>query len=433
MLVTSFFLIETFLESFYTRRQIDSMRNAYVKINEASNEGFVLSEEFDVTFKSICEQYNVNIVLIDSESQMLLASSKDYEDMNRKLVEYLFGFGQDKNDVSIEKKDKYEIIRCVESDSDIEYIDMWGILDNGNLFLIRSPLSGIRESVNIALRFFDIVIIVLFMLSVVIFAFLTRRITISELKEKNQYLQENIRQKEAIDEMRKEFLSGVSHELKTPIAIIQGYAEGLKESVNDDDESRDYYCDVIIDESHKMNNMVSKLLDLYHLEFGDFEINIERMDIVSLIRNYIQTIDIIAKEKNVSVIFDETQPIFVDADEYYIEEVLNNYISNAIIHAEGEKRVEISCTVSNDLVTVNVFNTGEQIPEEALPHLYEKFFKVDKSRSREYGGSGVGLSIVKAVLDAMHQKYGVINKENGVLFYFTVSRSVGNDEKHIDM
>ena len=108
----------------------------------------------------------------------------------------------------------------------------------------------------------------------------TLEATISELKTANNELQKDIEKKNRIDEMRREFLANVSHELKTPIALIQGYAEGLKEGVNDDEESRNFYCDVIMDESAKMNNMVKKLLTLNELEFGNSVVTMERFDIV---------------------------------------------------------------------------------------------------------------------------------------------------------
>jgi len=115
---------------------------------------------------------------------------------------------------------------------------------------------------------------------------------------------------------------------------------------------------------------------------------------------------------------DQYDPIFVWADEFKIEEIIQNYYSNAINHLEGEKIIEIRLRKQNNTVRVSVFNTGLPIPEDCIDHIWEKFYKVDKARTREYGGSGVGLSIVKAIMDSMHQKYGVQNYDNGVEFWF---------------
>lgn len=149
--------------------------------------------------------------------------------------------------------------------------------------------------------------------------------TISELKTANNELKKDIQKKEEIDQMRREFLSNVSHELKTPIALIQGYAEGLLEDVNSDPESRKFYCDVIVDEAAKMNNMVKKLLTLNQLESGNDVVSMERFDITALVHNYLQSADLLAKQNGISVHMDQTKEIYVWGDEFKIEEVLMNY------------------------------------------------------------------------------------------------------------
>ena len=244
--------------------------------------------------------------------------------------------------------------------------------------------------------------------------------TISELKSANNKLQKDIEDKIKIDEMRKEFLDNVSHELKTPIALIQGYAEGLNENISDDPESREFYCEVIMDEASKMNKLVKNLLTLNQLESGKDAPVMERFDIVSLIRGVLGSMHIMIEQKEATVIFEETEPVYVWADEFKIEEVVTNYTSNALNHLDGERKVEIKVLQEEDCVKVTVFNTGTPIPEEDIPNLWNKFYKVDKARTREYGGSGIGLSIVKAIIESMNQKYGVCNYDNGVEFWFTL-------------
>lgn len=243
--------------------------------------------------------------------------------------------------------------------------------------------------------------------------------TISELKTANNELQKDIENKIQIDEMRKEFLSNVSHELKTPIALIQGYAEGLLDNINEDKESRDFYCEVIIDEAQKMNKMVKKLLSLNQIEFGNNQMSFERFDIVNLIQNVMLSASILAEQKEAKIAFDKAyEPVFVWADEYMVEEVVTNYISNAINHVDFEKKIEVSLEKHDNVVKIRVFNTGKQIPEEELKKVWIKFYKVDKARTREYGGSGIGLSIVKAIMESLNQRYGVQNHDNGVEFWF---------------
>ena len=344
---------------------------------------------------------------------------------------------------------------------------MWGLLDNGYLFMIRSALEGIHENVSISNHFLVYVGMVSIVVSMALGIFLSNKITkpilkladisermkhldfdakyegkdkteiailgnninelsealeetISELKTANNELLKDIEKKDQIDEMRKEFLSNVSHELKTPIALIQGYAEGLKEGINEDAESREFYCDVIMDEAAKMNTMVKKLLTLNQLEFGKDVVAMERFDITALIKNYIASSEILLKQKEVSVRMDDYPTINVWGDEFKVEEVFMNYFSNAINYAQGEKVIDVKIEREGQKVKVSVFNTGNPIPEESIAHLWEKFYKVDKARTREYGGSGIGLSIVKAIMESMNQSYGVTNYENGVAFWFTL-------------
>ena len=126
------------------------------------------------------------------------------------------------------------------------------------------------------------------------------------------------------------------------------------------------------------------------------------------------------EEAGVKASFDAREPVYVWGDEFQIEEVVTNYMTNAIHHAGGEKRIEIRLDRMCNNVRTTVFNTGAPIPEEDISHVFEKFYKVDKARTREYGGSGIGLSIVKAIMEAHHQVCGVRNYENGVAFWFTL-------------
>ena len=246
--------------------------------------------------------------------------------------------------------------------------------------------------------------------------------TISELKSANNQLLLDIEKKTQIDRQRKEFLSNVSHELKTPLALIQGYAEGLKECINDDAQSRDFYCEVIMDEADKMNQMVKKLLTLNQLESGNETITMERFDVTELIRGVLHSVDILIGQSGITVTECPAEPIYVWADEFMTEEVVTNYLSNAIHYAGGKKEISIRCREQEKNVRIRVFNTGDPIPEEDIDKIWSKFYKVDKARTREYGGSGIGLSIVKAIMDSFHQQCGVINHEDGVEFWFELEK-----------
>ena len=155
---------------------------------------------------------------------------------------------------------------------------------------------------------------------------------------------------------------------------------------------------------------------------------IDRIDATTFnyqaIRSEDYFLDTYVNDFNLSVLYNSNVQInrVVVKNEFKIEEVVTNYTSNALNHLDGEKEIEIRVLTEENHVKVTVFNTGTPIPEEDIPNLWNKFYKVDKARTREYGGSGIGLSIVKAIMEGLHQQYGVQNYDNGVEFWFTLDR-----------
>ena len=128
--------------------------------------------------------------------------------------------------------------------------------------------------------------------------------------------------------------------------------------------------------------------------------------------------EILAEQEGIRVIFRQEKSVYVWADEFKVEQVARNYVSNAFHHADKEKVVEVRIRTEGNKARVTVFNTGAPIAEEDVGHIWEKFYKADKAHTREYGGNGIGLSIVKAIMESFHQKYGVNNYDNGVEFWF---------------
>lgn len=461
------FINSTFLQRYYVHNKQNVLLEVYRELQEAVGDDGMDSETFQLRLQQSCSKYNLSLLVMDADSRPVMTFRGD-EFIRQQLWQHIF-MNTNETATVMKRTDQYVIQRVGDDRSRMEYIEIWGILGNGNFFLIRSALEGIRDSVQIANRFLAYVGVLGAVASGIIIWFVARRIadpilqladisermthldfevryhgesgneiallgeninklsetletTISELKTANNELKKDIEKKNQVDEMRREFLSNVSHELKTPIALIQGYAEGLQEGISDDPESRNFYCDVIVDEASRMNEMVKKLLTLNQLEFGNDPVSMERFDITAMVRNYLQSAKILADQHGIDVRMDQAEPVYVWGDEFKTEEVLMNYFSNAVNHCEGEKVIEVKIVCQDGHARVSVFNTGVPIPEDSLPHLWEKFYKVDKARTREYGGSGVGLSIVKAIMESMNQKYGVINYENGVSFWFELEQ-----------
>ena len=463
-LIAVLFIINVrFLEPYYIGNKKTQFVEMYHMLNQAVEKGSLDNTDKSGELIFLAEKSNISFLVQDS-SGVFYTNVHDQEQLKNQLLGYRLNQAQKTGKV-LESTDHYQITQSWSPWNQTDYVEMWGSLDDGSQFLLRSPLEGIKESAKISNRFLLSIGSVLILVGIISVWFFSKRLTdpilelallsdrmadldfeakytsggcdeigelganfnrmseklestICELKCANNRLKEDIEQKEKLEKMRNEFLGNVSHELKTPIALIQGYAEGLKEGVNDDPKDREFYCDVIMDEAAKMNQMVRNLLTLNQLEFGDEDIVFERFDLTELIRGILQSMEILAEQEGIRVIFRQEQRVYVWADEFKVEQVVRNYVSNAFHHVDKEKVVEVRIRTEENKARVTVFNTGAPIAEEDVGHIWEKFYKADKAHTREYGGNGIGLSIVKAIMESFHQKYGVNNYDNGVEFWF---------------
>ena len=465
-LVACWIINDRFLEQSYFRYKEDNLIEVYRSIREAFESEKIGEEEFEEEIMRLSNKYNVSVVITDSSSNTIYSNIKDPGQISRQLRDIVFSRDQMNREPVVETGE-YAISFAMDPFNKSEYLIIWGTLNETSFFMIRTPMESVREAVHLANRMLLIIGLVALLLAGVVIWFVTKKVTdpimslvdvsqhmaemdfesrycgkshneigvlgenmnrlsskleenICRLKSANLELQKDVEARRSADERRAEFLANVSHELKTPIALIQGYAEGLKEGVIEDQESRDYYCDVIMDETRKMNRLVKMLISLNQVESGQDIMRMERFDMDELIRNCIESFTLLCEQKGISVFYESRPGRFVWADEYQVEEVLRNYLSNALNHCGGKMEIAIRLEEQGERLRIGVFNSGEPIPEESLPRLWEKFYKVDKARTREYGGSGLGLSIVKAIMDSLHQEYGVRNFEDGVEFWFTL-------------
>ncbi len=454
------------LEPYYIRDKKSKFISMYESLSKAAEEGRLAGTD-EATYAALARQAekdNLFFLTINMAEQTMTANVQHEVELKQYLDAYLLN-RRGSGDKTLELTENYEISQTKGNDSAAEYLMMRGELGGGYFFLIQSPLESIQGSAALANRFLIVVGSVAAVICMLLVWLFSKKITnplreladisekmaelnfetkytsggedeigvlgenfnrmaerlersISELKSANNRLMQDLEQRDKLEQMRSEFLGNVSHELKTPIALIQGYAEGLKEGIDTDAESREFYCDVIIDEVSKMNHMVKNLLALNQLEFGDEEIQFERFDLTELAAGVLESMELFAEQTKAKVQFLTTEPVYVWADEYKVEQVVRNYVGNAFHHVSGDMVIEVKIEVQGDVARMTVFNTGNAIPEEDLGHIWEKFYKVDKAHTREYGGNGIGLSIVKAVMESLHQKYGVENYDNGVAFWF---------------
>jgi len=453
-----------FLEKYYIADKQKQVVAAYEKLNTAALEGTMDSEIFQDNLQDLSMTDNISFIIMDADARIKFFSSRNSEEMKFQLWDYVFGRESFEMTKILEETPFYVLRQSRERMSGMDYLEMIGTLENGDYFIMKTPLESIRDSVMLANRFYTIIGASVILISAIIIYLFSRRVTkpvmeladiskrmtaldfdakfeskgeneidvlgehmnqlsetlektISELKTANNELRRDIEHKEKIDEMRKEFLANVSHELKTPLALIQGYAEGLKDGISEDDQSREYYLEVIMDEAQKMNAMVRKLLTLNEVEFGQDAVTMERFDVSEVIEGIAGSYALFVQQKGGKLRLNVQRPLYVWSDELKIEEVISNYLGNACNHLDGERIIEIKAEQKDEKVRISVFNTGKQIPEEDMERIWEKFYKVDKAHTREYGGSGIGLSIVKAIMESVNGSYGAKNYLNGVEFW----------------
>ena len=483
VIITIIFLIvinNVILETFFLYNKKNTLKNAFEQINKIYSSNY--SQTQIETLLNKIEIANNYEILIKNSDGTIYTSEKsflsNFEQMAKKASVYT---KKDKN--ILELRDNM-IIRTVKEDkTNIGYLFLAAELDNGNELFIRTSISFIRESVDISNRFLYTMAFFVIVVAAIIVSFVSRKFTkpivelndiakkmsnldfstkyqetdtgdeinnhgksintmsdklektINTLRNSNLELERDIEEKSKIDEMRKSFISDVSHELKTPIALIQGYSEGLIENVNKDEESRKFYAEVIQDEAEKMDKLVKQLLELMNLEYGKYDFNNKEFNIVELEKEVLRKLDVMIQEKNLEVKFDDTQKLTVFADDFYIEQVITNFVTNAIKHAKeinGEKYIKIENIINSETntVLVKVFNTGDNIKEEESNKLWNKFYKGDKSRNREDGSTGIGLSIVKAIMSNYNKDYGFNNTYSGVEFYFELDMENKTDDEN---
>ena len=470
LIISILILLNNFvLGSFYLYNKKKNLKNAYGVINDFycnQNSEQNISAELD----KISIQNDFDILIIDEYNQSIYISRKDYFSgliqMNLMTARSIL-----EQNAVLEKNDKYIISEIKDDTTNIKYIILISNLDNGYRVYIRMPMTSIEESVKISNKFLYYIAVFLIIFGGIVLSIVSRRFsepieelddiakkmanldfsqkykisqandeidnlgksinelsnklekTIKQLKSSNLELEKDVEEKSQIDEMRKSFISDVSHELKTPIALIQGYSEGLIENVNSDEESRKFYAEVILDEATKMDKLVKQLLELMKLEYGKKSFNNINLDIVEMEKEIIRKSEVMLQKEHISIEMPESQPIEVYADELYIDQIITNYLTNAIKYCEainGKKYIKITNEIMEQKVRVTVFNTSKGLSEEELVRIWNRFYKVDESRNRDNGGTGIGLSLVKAIMNNYGNEYGARNVEDGIEFYFDV-------------
>lgn len=458
------------LQPYYINKEKKQLYTYYKKINNFSSTDYTDSLSDLI---SIEDASNIDILIYNSEGDIQYASKSYMKDKH--LLEFLGSLPNKKGlkppgpPVKINHEepinDKVRYIWVDDLMSGGKSLVLTGQLDNDYNIDLRLPLMSIKKSISLSNRFLLFTGIPLFLIGIISAYFLSKSFTkpilqmnkatnsmkqldfstkctvlsndeigqlassindmsielektIKSLNTSNINLQQEIAEKTKIDERRKQLLNNVSHELKTPLSLMQGYAEGLKLNVAQKHNRTDFYCDVIVDEVKKMNQLVQNLLNINQIEFGDTTPNNTTFEIVEFIEYILKKYDHIFSEKNINLQFNPIEPISVYADILKAEQVLTNYLNNAIQYVDNHKDIRVTLLTKDNHVRIEIYNSCETIDADELDKLWLSFYKRDKARTRQPGSHGLGLSIVKAIQEASNNDYGVRTTTNGITFWF---------------
>ncbi|MCL2487129.1 MAG: HAMP domain-containing histidine kinase [Oscillospiraceae bacterium] len=459
-------LINFKLEDYYAEDKKQTLQEAFTDINAA----FLRSETHAVTaLNHYGSNVGLEIVLFNS-GRLIYHNLTGGLGQNEQQIEVWVNQLLNALSQNIPKQtEETAVATYTDPRLGTNFITLVGVMNGGSLLLLRTPMEAIIESVSVTNRFLLISGGVSLLIGLLVVLWVARSFTkpvktlsgiaervaqldfserytargkdelgqlgenlnrmsdeleaaYTQLREANVRLVEENRLKTEQAEARRMFITNVSHELKTPIALIQTYAEGLRETIAADP---DYYCGVIEDESQKMAALLGKMMALMQIESGSQPLEIERFDLTGLANNVARLLSA-ANPRQVRLELPR-EPAYVKADRFLIEHVLTNYLSNAYNHVEEEGTVSVSIRSVEggalditERIQLTVFNSGSHIPEADLPRIWENFYKTDKARTRTYGGSGIGLSVVTAIMKAHGMPYGVRNctAPDGVAFMF---------------
>lgn len=456
-----------FLGDFYLLEKRHDMISIYKTLDNYCENGRLYNQRFRDEIINGIDGYGVSALVGEEDGSSYFYTNSDPEILTNQL---LYTIDNTENIEYIKNTENYKLLTITFPDLEENYLVLLGKLSDGNIVFVRANIGGIEQTASVANIFLIYICTIVVILAIISCHFIVKHFTkplyeiidvtkrinnfeftakytpqkfynelddlgehvnemsttleraIDQLQRANDSLMHDLEAREEAENTRKEFISNVSHELKTPIALIQGYAEGLQEGIMDDENSRQIYLDVILDEANKMNRLVREMLILNQLEAGQMSMDLVDFDVTDIIDGVVDANKIYFEAQNISYSFINKEPCVVHADEFLVEQVVTNFITNAIHYVMNENVIMVRYEfVKKGKVRICVFNSGNNIAKKDIKHIWEKFYKADKARSREYGGSGIGLSVVKATMDLLHEKYGVENLPNGVEFWFELS------------
>ncbi len=448
-----YYLVKEKQEIYSFAESIDENYDDIAKTSQLVDE-FVLRKQASVNLYSETESFNFSFSLFST------GNFKGKGNGNRKNINLPHGVEVDlTNEGYVFFDFEHDAVRT-------QLLGMVYKLNNDDILLVTLPFEGLSNTADIAIQFNFYIVMVLLGFAIIIVIILSKRMTkpiiqlstitkkisqldfsesysgqtndeihelgininsmsesleraLVDLKEANNQLKLDLKEKEKNVEMRKTLIANVSHELKTPIALVMSYAEGLRENEALNDERKSYYVNVISKEADHMDTLVRDLLDLTELEYDAFQLELTTFDLSSLIDELIDRYAYLIKEKNIRIKLNKEDIVELTADKRRMEQAITNLLLNAIEHTPEKGEVVVSLS-EEDNIKLTIYNTGSHIYEQDLDKIWTSFFKSKKQKERRIGGSGIGLSIVRAIVEKHKGLYGVTNEPDGVAFWIKI-------------
>ena len=318
-----------------------------------------------------------------------------------------------------------------------------------NYYLIlNTPLEPVESYIDFILNQYVYIAVIVIAISVILAFFLARRISspiikmkneanklaqgnydvhfetesFSEIKDLATTLDDATGKLSKVNELRKDLVANVSHDIKTPLTMIRAYAEMIKDISGDDPKKREEHLDVILQETEYLDKLVSDMSQLSKLQSGVIELNKANFDLKNCTDNVVLLLSSVIKEKNINLVLDLDDST-VYADEIKLSQVIYNFLSNALKYSDDDTKITIRIRNDEEKVRLEVIDQGNGISEEALPYIWDRYYKVDKNFNRSVNSTGLGLAIAKAILEAHKARYGVESQlGKGSTFWFELSK-----------
>ncbi len=455
-----------FMEPYYLHKVERSLINAYYIMEKQG--------QLDLDTVSTLEESNLSIIVADRETMQVLYNSQMPDQFMRDMEQRILPFILDHAMASdtgynINTDELFRETTSGVRNSGVRRVTLGGITD---LYIldISTSYASISQATGISVQFSLLVGLMVMVLAVVAYSRMassllrpvgqitsvanqiahldfsqkcdadmggelgvmaesvntmsdTMQTYIAQLQAANEQLKSDIQQKKEQEDARKNLVSNLSHDLKTPIGLIAGYADGLRQGMAKTDAEVREYCDVICDESDRMMAMILRMMELFRLESGTVQLEQEEFDLADLLDYEKEIFAMEIDRAGIDFTADYGSSLYVTTDYFSAEQVLTNYMQNAISHMNSGKALRLWVTEQETAYRVSVFNTSAPIPEEELPRLWDSFYRLDKSRERSRRESGLGLSIVKSNMELLGGGYGVENTDGGVRFWAEFPKS----------